>query len=53
MVWLLEAVIYLFRAIFYDRRMGEEVDGGLISPAFKGYIFKISGGQDKQGFAMI
>ncbi len=50
---LLEGVIYLFRALFFDKKMGEEVDGGLISPAYAGYIFKISGGQDKQGFAMI
>ena len=50
---LSEAVIYLFRALFYDKKMGEEIDGGLISPAYAGYIFKISGGQDKQGFAMI
>ena len=33
--------------------MGEEVDGGLIGDEYKGYIFKISGGQDEQGFAMI
>ena len=41
------------RALFYDKRMGEEVNGDDIGEEFKGYVFKISGGQDHQGFAMI
>mmetsp|Transcript_16094 Transcript_16094/g.26282 ORF Transcript_16094/g.26282 Transcript_16094/m.26282 type:complete len:243 (+) Transcript_16094:76-804(+) len=36
----------------YDRRMAQEVDGGDLGDEFKGYIFKISGGNDKQGFPM-
>lgn len=32
--------------------MGQEVQGDLISDEFKGYIFKITGGNDKQGFPM-
>ena len=31
----------------------EEVDGGLLGEDFKGYVFKVTGGQDMQGFAMI
>lgn len=32
--------------------MGQEVEGDLVSDEFKGYIFKITGGNDKQGFPM-
>jgi len=37
---------------FYDKRMSQEVDGESLGDEFKGYIFKISGGNDKQGFPM-
>lgn len=36
----------------YDKRLASEVDGTEIGDEFKGYVFKIAGGQDKQGFAM-
>jgi hypothetical protein len=32
--------------------MGQEIDGELLGDEYKGYIFRISGGNDKQGFAM-
>ena len=35
-----------------DKRIGEEIDGELISDVFAGYRFKITGGFDKDGFAM-
>ncbi|RKF64701.1 40S ribosomal protein S6-B [Golovinomyces cichoracearum] len=35
-----------------DKRMGAEVSGDSISDEFKGYIFRITGGNDKQGFPM-
>jgi small subunit ribosomal protein S6e len=38
--------------VFYDKRMSSEVDGAAIGDEFKGYIFKITGGNDKQGFPM-
>jgi small subunit ribosomal protein S6e len=37
---------------FNDRRMGSDVDGVVIGEEFKGYTFRITGGNDKQGFAM-
>jgi len=37
---------------FYDKRMSAEVDGAAIGEEYKGYIFKITGGNDKQGFPM-
>ena len=37
---------------FYDRRMGQEIDGEVMGEQFKGYIFRITGGNDKQGFQM-
>jgi len=36
----------------YDRRISAEVEGELLGDEFKGYVFRISGGNDKQGFAM-
>jgi small subunit ribosomal protein S6e len=38
--------------VFYEKRMGQEVEGDLVGDEFKGYIFKITGGNDKQGFPM-
>merc|ERR1712127_707251 len=37
---------------FNDRRMGSDVDGAVLGPEFKGYTFRITGGNDKQGFTM-
>lgn len=39
-------------SLFYGRRMGQEVDGDTLGDEFKGYIFKITGGNDKDGFSM-
>ncbi|KAK8165402.1 putative 40S ribosomal protein S6-B [Phyllosticta citrichinensis] len=38
--------------IFMDRRMGQEVPGDSVGDEFKGYVLKITGGNDKQGFPM-
>ena len=38
--------------VFMEKRMGAEVPGDSVSDEFKGYIFKITGGNDKQGFPM-
>lgn len=38
--------------VFMDRRMGAEVPGDSLGDEFKGYIFRITGGNDKQGFPM-
>jgi small subunit ribosomal protein S6e len=35
-----------------DKKIGNEVDGSIISELFDGYVFKIQGGFDKDGFAM-
>ena len=32
--------------------MGQEIDGEILGESFKGYIFRITGGNDKQGFQM-
>ncbi|KAL0085350.1 40S ribosomal protein S6-B [Phycomyces blakesleeanus] len=37
---------------FYDKRMSQEVSGDALGDEFKGYVFRISGGNDKQGFPM-
>jgi len=36
----------------YDRRIAHEVEGDFLGDEFKGYRFRISGGNDKQGFCM-
>jgi small subunit ribosomal protein S6e len=36
----------------YDKRLAVEIDGEDLGEEFKGYIFKVAGGQDKQGFPM-
>jgi len=38
--------------IFMDKKMGQEVPADSVGDEFKGYIFKITGGNDKQGFPM-
>ena len=32
--------------------MGSDVNGDIFGPDYKGYIFRITGGNDKQGFTM-
>ena len=39
--------------IFYDLRMGDVVDADTLGDEWKGYQFKITGGNDKQGFPMM
>jgi small subunit ribosomal protein S6e len=36
----------------YDRRIAQEIEGNMLGEEFEGYILRISGGNDKQGFAM-
>ena len=38
--------------VFMDKRMGQEVPGDSVGDEFAGYIFRITGGNDKQGFPM-
>merc|ERR1712072_387691 len=37
---------------FYEKRMGAEVDAATLGEEWNGYIFRITGGNDKQGFPM-
>jgi small subunit ribosomal protein S6e len=37
---------------FMDKRMSQEVDAGCLGDEWKGYVVRISGGNDKQGFPM-
>jgi len=39
-------------AAFFGKRMGTEVSGDDLGDEYKGYVFKITGGNDKDGFAM-
>src|ERR1700759_4383179 len=41
-----------YSRVFMDKRMSAEVPGDSIGDEFKGYVFRISGGNDKQGFPM-
>ncbi|GLJ49778.1 hypothetical protein SUGI_1057140 [Cryptomeria japonica] len=51
---LLNELVYilLIRRAFFDKRLSQEVIGDSLGDEFKGYIFKIMGGSDKQGFPM-
>jgi len=37
---------------FYEKRMGQEVEADTLGDEFKGYVVRITGGNDKQGFPM-
>merc|ERR1712087_495177 len=37
---------------FFDKRMSVEVSGDSLGDEFKGYVFRMGGGNDKQGFPM-
>ena len=37
---------------FYDHKIGDNVEGHHLGEEYKGYVFKIKGGNDKQGFSM-
>jgi len=37
----------------YDKRISHEVDGDVLGDDFKGYVFRIGGGNDKEGFPML
>jgi len=39
--------------IFYDKRIAAEVEVDALGDEFKGYVMKVTGGNDKQGFAMV
>lgn len=36
----------------YDRRMAQEIEGSILGEEFDGFLLRISGGNDKQGFPM-
>jgi small subunit ribosomal protein S6e len=38
--------------IFYDKRMSQEVEMDTIGDEWKGYVVRVAGGNDKQGFPM-
>lgn len=38
--------------VFYDKKIGDEVEGHHLGEDYNGYVFKIKGGNDKQGFPM-
>ena len=42
---------YLSR-VFYDKKIAQEVPADSLGDEWKGYIFRITGGNDKQGFPM-
>ncbi|CAK74304.1 unnamed protein product (macronuclear) [Paramecium tetraurelia] len=39
-------------SIFFDKRMGQVVEADNLGEEYKGYVLKITGGNDKQGFPM-
>ncbi|CAD2216853.1 small subunit ribosomal protein S6e [Angomonas deanei] len=43
----------LRRVPLTDYQLGSEIDGGVFGDQFKGYIFRLRGGSDKDGFPMV
>src|ERR1700733_13661579 len=41
-----------YSRVFYEKRMGQEVPADSLGDEWTGYIFRITGGNDKQGFPM-
>merc|ERR1712080_572204 len=39
--------------VFFDKKMAQEVPGDSLGDEWKGYVFRIGGGNDKQGFPMM
>jgi len=37
---------------FYDKKIAQEIEGEVVGDEYKGYVFKITGGNDKDGFPM-
>jgi hypothetical protein len=47
-------ILFIFiRRVFLDKRLSEEVPADTLGDEFKGYVFKITGGYDKEGFSMM
>jgi len=38
--------------VFYDKKISQEVSADSVGDEWKGYVFRITGGNDKQGFPM-
>ncbi|XP_015518032.1 small ribosomal subunit protein eS6 [Neodiprion pinetum] len=38
--------------VFYEKRMGAEVEADTLGDEWKGYVVRVAGGNDKQGFPM-
>lgn len=38
---------------FYDKQISQEISGDVLGDQWKGYILKIMGGNDKEGFPMM
>ena len=43
----------LRRGHLFDHRLGNDVDGTVFGPEYEGYVFRLTGGSDKQGFPMV
>lgn len=48
----LTCFLFYFSRPFFDKRMGQEIDGAVLGEDYKGYVFRIAGGNDAQGFPM-
>jgi small subunit ribosomal protein S6e len=44
---------HIRRGNLFEHRLGQDVDGALFSPEFAGYLFRLKGGSDKDGFPMV
>ena len=50
---LLHTPSWRCRRPFFDKRIAQEVPADSLGDEWKGYVFRITGGNDKQGFPMV
>ena len=46
------STLFNYSISFIEKRMGQEVDAECLGDEYKGYVFKITGGNDRDGFPM-
>lgn len=49
---LFHLFFFVYSKIFYDKRISQDVAVDALGEEFKGYVFRITGGNDKEGFPM-
>lgn len=49
---MIRSLTFVYSRVFYEKKIAQEVPADSIGDEWKGYVFRITGGNDKQGFPM-